>query len=63
MDNTQILFSVNDYDRDGSVLEKGIYLHFGGARVKVAESLDDFRDFSLSVENMIREIESGDYSF
>jgi len=32
-----IIFSVHDYDQDGDAVDRGIFLHFGETRVKVAE--------------------------
>lgn len=52
-------FSVHDYDADGDLMEEGIFLHFDGVRIKVAESLSEFKDFSARVNGMIEEIEEG----
>lgn len=52
-----IMFSVNDYDLDGYATDEGIFLHFGGTRVKAAESLEDFRTIVQHMESMVREIE------
>lgn len=52
-----IAFSVNDYDRDGDATDEGIFLHFGGTRVKAAESIEDFRTIVQHMEAMVREIE------
>ena len=35
------LFSFNEYDKDGDLTEKGVYLHFGEVRIKVANSIND----------------------
>ena len=51
------LFSVNDYDREGDLMAKGIYLHFGETRVKASDSLDEFREIIEHFESMVREIE------
>ena len=52
-----IMFSVNDYDRDGEATDKGIFLHFGGTRVKAAENIEEFRTIVDHMESMVREIE------
>lgn len=57
MQTKDIMFSVNDYDQDGDVTNEGIFLHFGGTRVKAAESLADFRAIVGHMESMVREIE------
>ena len=51
-----VAFSVNSYDSDGDIVEKGIFLHFGDTRVKVAENLTDFDLFPYQIFRMIREI-------
>ena len=53
----EILFSVNDYDSDGDVSERGIYLHFGDTRVRVADDKNDFRDFMKTMEGIFKEID------
>jgi hypothetical protein len=53
----EILFSVNEYDRDGDVTEEGIFLHFGGTRVKAAENIGDFRAIVDCMKSMVREID------
>lgn len=40
-----MLFSINHYLRDGSILEEGIYLHFGETRIRVAEDPNEFLEF------------------
>jgi len=53
----KILFSVNEYDRDGDITESGIFLHFGTTRIKAADSIKDFREIVGHLEAMIKEIE------
>lgn len=58
-----IMFSVNDYDRDGDCTEKEVFLHFGETRVKAADSIKEFYDIVRHFEAMRDEIEenySGD---
>jgi len=52
-----ILFSVNDYDKDGDFVDKGIYLHFGGTRVKAAETFSEFKSIVGVFEKIVKEIE------
>jgi hypothetical protein len=51
-----ILFSVNEYDRDGDQTDTGIYLHFGDTRIKVAKSLDEFKSVVARISGMVDEI-------
>lgn len=55
MDN-DVLFSVHDYDQDGDILERGIFLHFGSTRVKVAETLKEFKTVTDTISGMVEEI-------
>lgn len=55
MDN-DVLFSVHDYDQDGDILERGIFLHFGSTRVKVAETLKEFKTVTDTISGMAEEI-------
>jgi hypothetical protein len=57
MSPNDIKFSVNDYDQDGDVLEKGIYLHFGMTRISVAENLEEFKKIVPHMQKIIKEIE------
>ena len=41
-------FSVNEYDKDGDISESGIFLHFGIAKIKVAESVEEAVKFALA---------------
>lgn len=53
----QVMFSVNRYDKDGDVVEKGVYLWFGETSVRVAGGLDDFKKFLERLNGMAPEIE------
>lgn len=53
-----INFSLSDYDQDGDKVDNGVFLHFGTTRVKVAETVKDFREIVAHFESMIDEIES-----
>ena len=54
----EIMFSINDYDRDGDTVKEGIFLHFGGTRVLASESIEDFRTIISHFEAMLEEIET-----
>lgn len=57
MQLTDIAFSVHDYDWEGDITDKGIFLHFGEVRVKVAENLAEFEAFAERINSMTEEIE------
>jgi endo-1,4-beta-mannosidase len=52
-----IAFSVNRYDRDGDLVEKGVFLHFGETTVKAAKSAEEFRSIVRHMEAMVNEID------
>lgn len=52
-----ISFSVNQYDSDGDVADRGIFLHFGETTVKVADSMLAFRKITEQLEKIISEID------
>lgn len=54
----EINFSLSNYDKDGDKIESGVFLHFGGTRIKVAETVADFREIVPHFEAMIDEIGS-----
>lgn len=54
--STDVLWSVDSYDRDGDVYETGVYLHFGDTRIKVGESVADFDDFICRLQGFRREL-------
>lgn len=56
MQLNEICFSVNSYDCDGDICETGIFLHFGETRVKVAETLDEFKAVAERISGMSIEI-------
>lgn len=58
MKPADILFSVNEYDQDGDVTERGIFLHFGTTRVLAADNFADFRTIIEHFHGMIEEIET-----
>ena len=54
---SKITFSVNEYDRDGDCTDKGVFLHFGGTKVKASDTIKDFADIVRHFEAMRDEIE------
>lgn len=52
-----IMFSLNDYDRDGGLKKNGIYLHFGDTRIYVAENFVKFKAVVNRLSGMVDEIE------
>ena len=37
------MFSIDYHDKDGDVVEEGIYLHYGDTAIRVAKTLDEFK--------------------
>ena len=56
-----VFFSVNEFDKDGDLIDEGIFLHFGDSRVKVAKDLQEYREFISELKNMEQEISEGYY--
>jgi len=52
-------FSVNRYDKDGDVWEDGVYLHFGMASLKVADTREEYKNFVERLKFMESEILDG----
>ncbi len=53
-----IMFSVNEYDRDGDCTDKGVFLHFGETKVKAADGIKEFAEIVRHFEAMVEEIET-----
>ena len=56
MSEKKVLFSVHDYDFEGDVTERGIFLHFGKTRIKVAETLAEFEEVAETISGIVEEI-------
>lgn len=56
MKNRKVFYSLNDYDSDGDIIEKGVFLHVGETRIKVAEQISEFSDFVSQIEDIHKEI-------
>jgi hypothetical protein len=50
----KITYSINEYDFEGDVVEAGIYLHLENAKIKVANNIEEYRDF-VSEFNLVTE--------
>lgn len=57
IDPRDISFMINEYDSDGDIIEEGIFIHFGGTRLKICETLDEFDEFVECIEKIHDEIE------
>lgn len=57
MKPSEILFTVNQYDKDGYCFNKGVFLHFGETMVKAADSIKEFSEIVDHFESMVAEIE------
>lgn len=56
MSDKRVMFSVNDYDYEGDIIDKGIYLHFGDTRIRVADDVAGFEKFVEGLQTMSAEI-------
>lgn len=52
----KVLFSVNDYDRDGDIAEAGLFLHLGDNIRLRFEDTQDLADFANRILGMLPEI-------
>lgn len=56
MEADDILFSINEYDSDGSLLEEGIYIHFADTKIKLCERIEEFEGIVRRFNIIFREI-------
>lgn len=52
----KVEFEVNTFDKDGDLIEEGIYLHFNSCRIRVAGSMDEYYSLVSHLERMGAEI-------
>lgn len=52
----QVTFSVHEYDKDGDIADAGIFLHFGGTKIRVAKNMKEFEAFIERLKTMPEEI-------
>lgn len=48
--------TIHTYDAEGDAWERGIYLHLGETRIRVAETLAGFREFISWLRDIERDI-------
>lgn len=51
-----ISFSINEYDHEGDIVEKGIYIHFNNTRIKVADTIEEYEEFVNELKNITNEL-------
>lgn len=51
-----VTFSINEYDFEGDIVEKGIYLHFGHTKIKVADNMEEYEDFLINLYTIKTEL-------
>jgi hypothetical protein len=56
MDNIFKYETINTYDVENDVYERGIFIHFGDVRIKVARDLNEFNNFIENLKAMKKEI-------
>lgn len=56
MKPSDITFSINQYDKDGDVIDKGIFLNFGDTSIKVAANFAEFKTIVWQMEKIVKEI-------
>ena len=60
-DYAEPTFSINHYDNDGDIIEKGIFLNFDSCSIWIAETLVDFKEFIGDLNKIAKEIEENYY--
>ncbi len=56
-----VTFSVNEYDYDGDIMEKGIYLHFNNTKIKVADTIEEYKKLVDDLESIAEELDENNY--
>lgn len=49
-------FSINEYDEDGDLVEKGIYLNFSDTKIKISDNKEGLTLFEKQISRIINEI-------
>ncbi len=52
----QPTFSVNDYDSDGDIVQRGVFLWFGLMKIKVCDLSSDYGKFEAHIRNIGEEL-------
>ena len=56
MSYKQPTFSVNSYDEDGDIIDKGIFLHHQDTSILIANTLEDFEKYIEWLQSIKEEI-------
>lgn len=56
-----VTFSVNEYDFEGDIMEKGIYLHFNNTKIKVADTIEEYKKLVDDLESIAEELDENNY--
>jgi hypothetical protein len=56
----RILYSIDEYDKDGDRSEEGIYLHFGDTKIKIADRPENTPGVIADLEQLINQLH-GEY--
>lgn len=56
MSPNEITFSINRYDRDGDLIDEGVFIHFGETSVKVANTITEFANVVGHFQKILEEI-------
>jgi hypothetical protein len=54
----KVLFSVGEYDYEGDVTDRGVFLHFGNTKIKACDTVNDFANFVKQIKNIQDELEN-----
>ncbi len=57
----KVLFSINEYDFEGDIIEKGIYLHLDNVKIKVAETIEEYKELVNDLESIAEELDENNY--
>jgi hypothetical protein len=49
-------FSINSYDKDGDIIDVGVFLHYDDVTIYIADTLNSFKEHIKHLENIAKEI-------
>ena len=49
-------FSINQYDRDGDIIDSGVFVHFGDVTTIKFENSEELEKFCLQILSSLQEI-------
>jgi len=61
MEPCDITFSINQYDKDGDIVNEGVFIHFGETTIKVSETITEFSNVVDHFQVIRQEIINRDY--